>query len=104
MRGIFTPVHMAMIALAAFIVITQNAFPFYHQRQPIFEEMGATGNGLEKMPQDNLEKGRLVDHFARLFEQNGLHVVMHDNALTCCQRKQRSRSMCHDTRITILPI
>lgn len=76
---------MTMIAFAAFIVITQNTFPFDHQRQPIFERVKTSGNRLRQMPQDNLKEGRLVDHFARLFEQNGLHVVILDNTLLCCQ-------------------
>jgi hypothetical protein len=76
---------VAMIAFAAFIVITQNAFPFDHKRQPVFEGMGASGNRLRQMLQDNLEEGRFIDHFAGFLDQYGVCVVIHDNVLACCQ-------------------
>lgn len=79
-RDRFFPIpDVAMVALAALVVISQDTFAVHHKSQSVFERMRTARSRIGKMPQNDLEEGRVIYHCAGLLDQHRLHVVNDDN-------------------------
>jgi hypothetical protein len=48
----------------------------------------ASEDRLWQLPENDLEKGRIVDDGSGFLKQHGLHVVLDNNAFRCCQEQQ----------------
>jgi hypothetical protein len=68
-----------MVAFAALIVISKDAFSRDDKSKPVFEGMCAARNRFRQMLQNNLEKRIVADGPAGLLNEDGLHVVICNN-------------------------
>jgi hypothetical protein len=82
----FLPVlNVPMLAFPALVVLAQDAFTIHDEGQPVLEAVYASWNRGGQVPQNNLEKARVVEHRPRFFNKPSLHVVSNNNRFKCCQ-------------------
>ncbi|MBO9102103.1 hypothetical protein J5287_21360 [Rhizobium sp. K1/93] len=78
-----------MLTLATLIVVSKDALSIRDERQPVFERVDALKDRRWQTPENDLEKGLVIDDGSGFLTQHGIHVVVIDkNAFRCCQEQQ----------------
>jgi len=83
---------MPMIALAALVVVSDDAVTGDHIGEPVLEGMPGWRNGLADTPNHNFDESIAGDHNTTPNQGNGLHVGDHAYTRVCCQLLQHIHS------------
>jgi len=79
----FNRANVPMVALAAFIVVTNPAYACSAEVQPVFIEMVTWRYRLRQLPNDNFDHRPVVPDFLGSGDQSGWHILHFSNIWRC---------------------
>jgi hypothetical protein len=80
---------MEMVALAGLVVDAQHAHSIHHVSQAVLQVVRATGHVARHPKHTHSDKSMIPLRVAIIQDQNGWHVVNHNNSDGCCKGIQQ---------------